>query len=48
VQLVRRGECLKRYVLNVVPVAHDREALEQIDIFLLGGDGKLIFHPRRL
>ncbi len=48
VQFVRRDEGVERHVLNVVPVAHHREAVEQIDILFLGGDCNLIFHAGRL
>ena len=46
VQPVGRDERFERNVLNFVPIAHDREAVEQVDVFLLGGHGDLIFHAR--
>ena len=47
-QLVRRDKGLERNMLDFVPVAHDREAVEQIDIRLLGDERNLIFHALRL
>ena len=46
VQRVRRDESLERNMLDFVPVAHQREPIEQIDALLLGGKRNLIFHAR--
>ena len=47
-QLVRRNEGVERDVLDLMPIAHNREAAEQIDVFLLGRERNLIFHALRL
>jgi hypothetical protein len=48
VQLVRRDECVERHVPDLVPVAHECEAAEQIDIRLLRRERNLILHARGL
>ena len=36
-QLIGRDERLERHMLHIVPVAHDRETVEQIDAVRLRG-----------
>ena len=46
VQAVGRHEGLELYVIGVAPAPHHVEAREQIDVFLLGGDGDQLDHVR--
>ena len=43
-QLVGSDERLERHMLHIVPVAHDREAVEQIDARHFGRQRNLILH----
>ena len=47
VQPVGRDKSLERQVLHIVPVAHHREPVEQVDAAFFGGPGDLVFHVRR-
>ena len=44
VQFVRRGENAERKPFGEIPVAHHREALEQIDVGFLGGQMNEVDH----
>jgi hypothetical protein len=44
VQAVRRYKNIEGKMLHVMPIAHHRETLEQVDIFLLRGERNLLDH----